>query len=60
KLASQVAGTTFDTLSMAEYDKWLKATEGVAKDWVQEAGAKGANGQQLLDDAKALIKKNGG
>ena len=60
KLASQVSGTTFDTLSPAEYEKWLKATEGVAKDWIQEVGAKGANGQQLLDDAKALIKKHGG
>ena len=54
------AGGTLDSLSPAEYDKWLKATEPVAKDWVQEAGAKGANGQQLLDDAKALIKKHGG
>jgi TRAP-type C4-dicarboxylate transport system substrate-binding protein len=59
KLARE-AGGTLDTLSPAEYEKWQKATEGVAKDWMQEAGAKGANGQQLLDDAKAMIKKNGG
>ena len=59
KLARE-AGGTLDTLSQSEYDKWQKATEVVAKDWIQEAGAKGANGQQLLDDAKALIKKNGG
>ena len=60
KLAREVSGTTFDTLSQSEYDKWQKATESVAKDWIQEAGGKGANGQALLDDAKALIKKNGG
>jgi TRAP-type C4-dicarboxylate transport system substrate-binding protein len=59
KLARE-AGGTLDTLSPAEYEKWQKATEGVAKDWMQEAGAKGANGQALLDDAKAMIKKNGG
>ena len=59
KLARE-AGGTLDTLSQSEYDKWQKATEVVAKDWIQEAGAKGANGQQLLDDAKALIKKHGG
>ena len=32
----------------------------VDKDWIGEVGAKGANGAALLDDAKALIKKNGG
>jgi len=60
KKLARDAGGTLDTLSSAEYEKWQKASEGVAKDWMQEAGAKGANGQQLLDDAKALIKKNGG
>jgi len=54
------AGGTLDVLSPVEYEKWLKATEPVAKDWIQEAGAKGANGQRLLDDANALIKKHGG
>ena len=44
----------------AKYDRWQKATDSVVKDWIQEAGAKGANGQALLDDAKAMIKKNGG
>ena len=56
KKLARDAGGTLDTLSPVEYEKWLKATEPVAKDWVQEAGAKGANGQQLLDDAKAQGK----
>ena len=33
---------------------------GVDKEWIGEVGAKGGNGAALLDDAKALIKKNGG
>ncbi len=59
KLAAD-AGGVFDTLSPAEFDRWKKATEGVDKDWFTEVGAKGGNGPALLDDARALIKKNGG
>ena len=50
----------FDTLSPAEYDRWVKATEGVDKEWITEVSAKGANGEALLNDARALIKKYGG
>lgn len=59
KLAA-AAGGVFDTLSPAEYDRWFKQTESVNKEWITEVGAKGGNGQALLDDARALIKKNGG
>jgi len=59
KLAAD-AGGVFDTLSQAEYDRWVKATEGVNKEWVTEVGAKGANGEVLLNDARSLIKKYGG
>ena len=59
KLAAD-AGGVFDTLSPAEFDRWKKATEGVDKDWFTEVGAKGGNGPALLEDARALIKKNGG
>jgi len=59
KLAAE-AGGVFDTLPSAEYDRWVKATEGVNKEWVQELTAKGANGEALLNDAKTLIKKYGG
>jgi TRAP-type transport system periplasmic protein len=51
---------TINVLTPAEYERWKKATEGVDKDWIGEANGKGANGAALLDDAKALIKKNGG
>jgi len=59
KLAAS-AGGVFDVLSPAEYDRWQKATEGVVKEWIGDVTAKGANGQALYDDAKALIKKYGG
>jgi hypothetical protein len=50
----------FDTLTQVEYDRWVKATEAVNKEWVSETNAKGANGDALVNDAKALIKKYGG
>ncbi len=59
KLAREANGV-FDTLSAAEYEKWVKATEAVDKEWIGEVNAKGGNGAALLDDAKAMIKKNGG
>jgi TRAP-type C4-dicarboxylate transport system substrate-binding protein len=59
KLAA-AAGGVFDTLSAAEYARWQKTTEGVEKEWIKDVGAKGGNGSALLEDAKALIKKNGG
>jgi TRAP-type C4-dicarboxylate transport system substrate-binding protein len=59
KLAAAQNGV-FDTLSPQEYARWQKATEGVTTEWVSDVSAKGANGQQLLDDARALIKKHGG
>jgi TRAP-type C4-dicarboxylate transport system substrate-binding protein len=59
KLAAGQNGV-FDTLSPAEYARWEKATQGVVTEWQGDVAAKGANGKALYDDAKALIKKNGG
>jgi TRAP-type C4-dicarboxylate transport system substrate-binding protein len=59
KLAA-AAGGVFDTLSPAELERWKKATVGVETEWFGEVSAKGGNGPALLDDARALIKKNGG
>jgi TRAP-type transport system periplasmic protein len=59
KLAAAQNGV-FDTLTPAEFDRWKKATESVEKEWIGEAAAKGGNGQALLDDARALIRKYGG
>jgi TRAP-type C4-dicarboxylate transport system substrate-binding protein len=59
KLAA-AAGGVFDVLSPQEYAKWQAATASVEKEWITEVGAKGANGQALVDDARALIRKYGG
>ena len=59
KLAA-AANNVFDTLSPQEYAKMQTAADAVAKEWIGDVGAKGANGQQLLDDAKALIRQHGG
>jgi TRAP-type C4-dicarboxylate transport system substrate-binding protein len=59
KLAT-AAQNVFDTLSPQEYAKMQTASEAVAKEWIADVNAKGANGQQLLDDANALIRKHGG
>ena len=60
KKLAVAAQNVFDTLSPAEYTKMQAAAEVVTKEWIGDVGAKGANGQQLLDDAKALIRKHGG
>jgi len=60
KKLARDAGGVFDTLSPTEYDRWQKATEGVVKEWIGDAVAKGSNGQALYDEAKALIRKYGG
>jgi len=51
---------TINVLTPAEFERWKKATDGVEKEWFTEVAAKGGNGPALLDDAKALLKKNGG
>jgi TRAP-type C4-dicarboxylate transport system substrate-binding protein len=51
---------TINVLTPVEFARWQKATEGVEKDWFTEVAGKGGNGPALLEDARALIKKNGG
>jgi TRAP-type transport system periplasmic protein len=51
---------TINVLTMPEFERWKKATDGVEKEWFTEVAAKGGNGPALLEDAKALLKKNGG
>jgi len=60
KKLAVAAQNVFDTLSPAEYTKMQAAADVVTKEWISDVAAKGANGQQLLDDAKALIRKHGG
>ena len=60
KQLAKDAGGVFDTLSASQYERWQKACEPVVKEWIGEINGKGANGQALYDDARALIKKYGG
>lgn len=50
-------GNTLATMSDAEVQRWVKASETVDDDWVREVSAKGADGKALLEDARALIKR---
>lgn len=50
-------GNTISTLSQAELERWVKASENVDDDWVKEVDAKGADGKKLLEEARALLKK---
>ncbi len=56
KLASD-RGNLLLTLGDAEYQRWIKASSDVDDQWVKEVGAKGANGQALLEEARALIRQ---
>lgn len=56
---SQDRKNTFITITPAEYARWKKATDQVDEAWMKEAGAKGANGKALYDEAVALLKKHG-
>lgn len=48
---------TINYLSPDEFKRWVKATESVDDGWMKEVATKGANGQALINDAKALLKK---
>jgi TRAP-type C4-dicarboxylate transport system substrate-binding protein len=48
---------THNVIAAAELQGWKKIGEQVTQAWVADVTAKGANGQQLLSDARALIAK---
>ena len=50
-------GNTVTVLSPAETQRWEKATESVAQDWIKDVAAKGGDGSKLLDAAKALLNQ---
>lgn len=50
-------GNVVTVLSAAEYERWEKATEVVAQEWVKDLTAKGVDAKRLLDDAKALLNQ---
>jgi TRAP-type transport system periplasmic protein len=50
-------GNVINVLSAAEYQRWVKATESVAQDWIKDVAAKGGDGAKLLESAKALLNQ---
>jgi len=50
-------GNTLNTISDAEIQRMVKASASVYGDWKKEVGAKGVDGNKLLDEARALIKQ---
>lgn len=51
-------GNNIIVLDEAETARWKEAAESVVGSWVEEMDGKGMNGQELVDDAQALLKKN--
>jgi TRAP-type C4-dicarboxylate transport system substrate-binding protein len=52
------ARNTTNVIPAAELANWKKVGQGVTDAWVADMNAKGANGQQLLEAARALIAKH--
>jgi TRAP-type C4-dicarboxylate transport system substrate-binding protein len=50
-------GNVITILDRHELQKWRKASEIVAEEWVAEMNKRGVDGQALLADARALIAK---
>jgi len=51
-----VRKNTFYTLPDAELARWIKASAGVANEWVKDVTAKGFDGKRLLEEAKAASR----
>jgi TRAP-type C4-dicarboxylate transport system substrate-binding protein len=51
-------GNNIITLDEAETQRWKDAAEPLIDAWASEMSAKGLDGPALVDDARALIKKN--
>jgi len=51
-------GNTIITLTEEEAARWRKATEPVVENWLKTTKERGLDGQKLLDDARAALKKH--
>ena len=51
-------GNTIIRLSQAETDKMQRLSAPLAEEWVAQMNKAGANGQQMLDDARQLIRRH--
>jgi hypothetical protein len=51
-------GNTMITLSVEEAARWRKTTDPVVENWLKTVKDRGLDGQKLLDEARAAIKKH--
>lgn len=51
-------GNSVTSLSEEDRDRWMKACVPVQESWIKGMKEKGLDGQKLIDEAKALIKKH--
>jgi TRAP-type C4-dicarboxylate transport system substrate-binding protein len=72
KLASQQAGNdvpgrrafvgtpgyTINTIPVTELERWKKASENLADEWVADMNRRNLKGKAMLDDARALIQQH--
>ena len=49
-----------NVIPKSELENWKKPAQSVVDQWIADMNAKGANGKQLLESAKALIAKQSG
>jgi TRAP-type transport system periplasmic protein len=53
-----IAPGTINVIPKEELENWVKIGQPLAEAWITDVSAKGANGKQLYDGAKALISKH--
>jgi TRAP-type transport system periplasmic protein len=53
-----IAPGTINVIPKEELENWVKIGQPLADAWIADVSAKGANGKQLYDGAKALINKH--
>ena len=56
KLATD-RGNTFYRIPASELDNWIQASASLYDEWVADMDKRGANGKQLLQDARELLVK---
>ena len=57
RAAAEQRGNRFNTIGEPELQRWRKATQPVIDEWVAEMNSRGLPGQQMLDEARALVAK---
>lgn len=57
---AEKSGNTIVIMDDAEKARWMEAAAPLVDEWIADMKSKGIDGNALVEDAKALIKKHGG